>query len=102
VNALSTLNALRRGPGPRTQVDLSETYLRGVRLAGAFLEGANLGVADLSRSTLARANLQGANLQGAFLREANLKGAVVINNEELAEQALSLEGATMPDGSEHS
>ena len=67
----------------------------------------NLREADLSRSTLERANLHKAELRGADLSgadltdtdlsEANLSGAKGVTNEQLS-AAISLEGATMPDG----
>jgi Pentapeptide repeats (8 copies) len=50
-------------------------------------------------------DLLGADLRAANLREANLRGADLRNVKELTvwqlEQAYSLEGATMPDGSKH-
>jgi hypothetical protein len=55
--------------------------------------------------------LIGANLSGADLSEADLVGALLINanlinaggvtEEQLEEQAQTLEGTTMPDGSKH-
>jgi hypothetical protein len=36
-----------------------------------------------------------------MLRYANLQGAHGINNEELHQQAYSLEGATMPNGQKY-
>jgi uncharacterized protein YjbI with pentapeptide repeats len=70
------------------------------------LEGANLQGADLSGAYLYRANLAGADLTGAIftdadLRRADLSGAVGVDAETLEQQASSLEGATMPDGSTH-
>ena len=61
--------------------DLSGAYLR-----GAFLRGAILG---------------GANLNGANLFGANLSGATGVTEEQLEEQAKTLKGATMPNGSTH-
>jgi uncharacterized protein YjbI with pentapeptide repeats len=60
------------------------------------LSGANLSGADLSGVNLSRADLSGANLS-----RADLSGATGISNEELEHQALTLAGATMPDGSDH-
>jgi uncharacterized protein YjbI with pentapeptide repeats len=57
---------------------------------------------DLSRANLRGANLSGADLSGADLSGANLFEATGITTKELEDQALSLEGATMPDGSKHS
>jgi uncharacterized protein YjbI with pentapeptide repeats len=74
------------------------------------LKGANLRSADLSYALLSAANLKGvdlggtnprANLKGAILDYANLKGAKNITNQELKEQADSLEGATMPNGQKY-
>jgi uncharacterized protein YjbI with pentapeptide repeats len=74
-----------------SDLTLSNASFSGVRLMGADLSGANLSEANLSEANLSEANLSGANL----------KGAVGITNEELEQQALSLEGATLPDGSKH-
>ena len=49
---------------------------------------------------LGHADLGGANLKGADLSGANLSDAKGITKEQLA-QAESLEGATMPNGSQH-
>jgi uncharacterized protein YjbI with pentapeptide repeats len=62
---------------------------------------------DLSRANLRGANLSGADLSGADLSGADLSGANLfeatgITTKELEDQALSLKGATMPDGSKHS
>jgi uncharacterized protein YjbI with pentapeptide repeats len=73
------------------RADLSEVDLSGVDLSGVDLKGANL----------EEANLERANLEGANLEEANLRGIFGITNEELENQAKSLKGATMPDGSKH-
>ena len=92
--------------------------LRGADLRGAVLRKATPKDADESpeefRTEVDRAkirgkfpaglmetDLSGANLRGADLREADLSGAVGITNEELEQQADSLKGATMPDGSKH-
>jgi hypothetical protein len=64
---------------------------------------------DLREANLVEAYLQGANLQGANLQEAFLGGADLqeaflqeakVTDEQLA-VTRSLQGATMPDGSEH-
>jgi hypothetical protein len=87
-------------------VDWSQADLRGADLRGADLSGANLSGAMFSSilyvprafgGTLVipnRANLSGVNLSGA-----KLKGAIGITVKELEEQAKSIKGATMPDGS---
>jgi hypothetical protein len=56
--------------------------------------------ADLMDADLSKATLSGAILLNALLPDANLSGAIGITNEELARQAASLEGTTMPDGQE--
>jgi uncharacterized protein YjbI with pentapeptide repeats len=112
-------------------VDLSNAYLRGSHLTDAVLLAATLNMANLSRvdaygavfvkavlaeadlsqavlaeadlrrADLRRTNLSGANLSGADLSGADLSEAVGITTEELEQQALSLEGVIMPDGSKH-
>jgi hypothetical protein len=77
-----------------------------ITLRGADLSGANLDDADLSGDTLNGANLsdatlRNADLSGADLNGADLSGAKGVNNEQLVQQAASLEGATLPDGSKH-
>jgi hypothetical protein len=52
--------------------------------------------ADMSGAFLRAASLRAADLSGA-----NLSHAEGIANEELQQQAASLEGATMPDGQEY-
>ena len=81
--------------------DLSEADLRGANLRGANLRGANLRNADLSEANLYHANLSEANVSEANLSGADLSVAFDITNEELEQQAASLEEATMPDGSIH-
>jgi hypothetical protein len=77
-----------------------EGTIRGVFLATNFT-GAQLSAANLSDSDLGVTDLSKANLQGADLRNADLSGAEGITNEELEQQALSLEGATMPNGQKY-
>jgi Pentapeptide repeats (8 copies) len=67
-----------------------------IRLADADLSGADLIGADLSR-----ANLSGTHLFGADLRGAYLIGAKGWTEEQLSEEARSLEGATMPNGQQY-
>jgi uncharacterized protein YjbI with pentapeptide repeats len=105
--------------------NLEGADLEGADLSGAFLKGAdlsdaNLADADLSNAEelwgrgtymwkrgaglghadLSGANLKGADLSGANLSDANLSDVKGITKEQLA-QAKSLEGATMPNGSQH-
>jgi uncharacterized protein YjbI with pentapeptide repeats len=98
--------------------DLERANLEGANLEGAYLTGGHLGEAilvdanlssaennqskrgaDLNHADLREADLTGANLSGANLSNANLEGATV-TDEQLAESE-SLQGATMPDGTEH-
>jgi uncharacterized protein YjbI with pentapeptide repeats len=46
-------------------------------------------------------DLSGADLSGADLSEAFLLDAQGVTKDDLEFQAATLEGATMPDGSEH-
>jgi hypothetical protein len=57
--------------------------------------------ADLRGAHVFGANLSGTNLSNADLSGANLFKAEGITTEKLEQQADSLEGATMPDGSKH-
>jgi uncharacterized protein YjbI with pentapeptide repeats len=70
-------------------------------LQGSDLEGSDLNNADLSGAILRSADLSGADLSDADLSGANLRDARGITDEQLEEQALTLQGATMPDGSIH-
>jgi hypothetical protein len=82
--------------------DLQGANLYGANLQRANLQGANLQDADLYGAYLKRADLQGANLQDADLQRAYLQDADLADTEVSKKQlatALSLEGATMPDGS---
>ena len=94
-----------------SEANLSEANLREARLSwgklvihptGANLSGADLGRADLSRAImndviLINADLSRANLSDADLSGANLTNAKVTN--EQLDQAKSLKGATLRDGS---
>jgi hypothetical protein len=85
--------------------DLREANLRDANLRGANLRGANLRQANLHWAELVSANLSGAYVGRTDLSLADLKGADLRNVKELTvgqlDQAYSLEGATMPDGSKH-
>jgi hypothetical protein len=84
------------------EADLQGANLYGANLQRANLQGANLQDADLYGAYLKRADLQGANLQDADLQRAYLQDADLADTEVSKKQlasALSLEGATMPDGS---
>jgi uncharacterized protein YjbI with pentapeptide repeats len=85
---------------------LPNADLSGANLIGADLSEANLFRADLSDATLIGADLSGAvldnaNLSNAVLDNANLGGANGITNAELEQQAVSLEGADMPNGQKY-
>ena len=85
---------------------LRGSTLSHAKLSGAHLPNADLGDADLSDANLIGANLSDAilvkaNLSGAVLDNANLSGAKGITNEELEQQAVSLEGANMPNAQKH-
>ena len=68
-------------------------------LPGAGLIGAENPAILLSDADLRKANLEGAKFKGVDLRVARLQDAKV-TDKQLAD-ALSLQGATMPDGSKH-
>jgi len=84
--------------------NLKAVILRNATLVGANLEGANLYGADLIgveliASNLKKANLTKAQLNDASLQAAYLKGAYVTLKQ--LEQAKSLNGTIMPDGTKH-
>ena len=81
--------------------DLPYAYLRDADLSGADLRDANLEYANLRDADLRDADLSGADLHDADLIWANLHYAQGVTKDQLEQQALTLEGATMPDGSEH-
>lgn len=81
--------------------NLRGTFLEGANLRGTSLQGADLRGASLQGAELNGASLQGAELNGADLRGADLRGAGGTMLEQL-EQAASLQGTIMPDGSTHS
>jgi uncharacterized protein YjbI with pentapeptide repeats len=95
------------------RANLSSASLRGADLSNAKLQGANLSPAtvpgfpglkiptNLTDADLSDAALQGADLSSADLTDADLTGAEGINNEELEQQAVSLKGATMPNGQKY-
>jgi uncharacterized protein YjbI with pentapeptide repeats len=99
-----------------SRADLSRADLRGAFLIDAVLIRTHLIGADLRDTVLIRTHLSWAVLRGADLRgtdlrdvvliDADLRDAVLIGargitNQQLEQQAMSLEGATMPDGSVH-
>ncbi len=80
---------------------LIEANLSQAKLVKANLTKADLSKANLTGTNLSNADLTGANLSGANLSEANLEGVNGITVEEFEQQAKSLKGAAMPDGSIH-
>jgi uncharacterized protein YjbI with pentapeptide repeats len=96
MNGATMSGAILRGADLRNAVligsDLRGADLRGANMRGAILRNTNLSEAYLSDST----DLRGAELMGSDLRDA--RG---VTEEELEEQAKTLEGAIMPDGSIH-
>ena len=84
--------------------DLDEADLRYANLQGTNLSFANLHDADLGGTSLAKAILSNAFLIGAYLGRADLSCAnlnrTTVTNAQLT-LAMSLQGATMPDGSKH-
>jgi uncharacterized protein YjbI with pentapeptide repeats len=84
-----------------SSADLEDAYLTDADLSAADLTGADLTDADLTNADLINANLTNADLSKAHLRGADLSAAKGFTNMLLENQAASLEGATMPDGSKH-
>jgi uncharacterized protein YjbI with pentapeptide repeats len=80
--------------GANFQGGVQQAQLQGASLVGANLQGANLQGAILIRANLQRANLQRANLLQANLQEAQ------VTDEQLV-TAVTLQGATMPDGQKY-
>ena len=73
--------------------------LAGADLSYLNLSGANLSQANLREANLHRADLTDVNLSGADLSGADLTGARVTGNQ--LDQAKSLAGAILPDGTKH-
>jgi uncharacterized protein YjbI with pentapeptide repeats len=80
---------------------LSGTSLEEVNLRGSNLKKAQLDSADLLAANLSKADLSEADLTSTILADADLSGAIGITNEELAQRADSLKGATMPNGQKY-
>jgi hypothetical protein len=81
--------------------DLRDADLRDANLSGTNLSGTNLSGAVLRGTDLTDAVLTDADLTDADLTGANLEGVKGITNEDLALQAASLKGATMPNGQKY-
>jgi hypothetical protein len=83
----------------RTPPDLHEANLQRAILQGVNLQDAHLDIANLQGALLEGVTLPGAYLGGARLDEANLQGAKVARVQ--LDDTLSLQGATMPNGSKY-
>jgi uncharacterized protein YjbI with pentapeptide repeats len=83
-----------------SRADLLGAEQAWANLFAADLRGARLG-GNLNKANLSNAILTGVDLRYRFLIEADLSGAIGIKDEELAQQAASLEGATMPNGQKY-
>jgi len=87
------------------EISRSHAKLSGAYLPNADLRGADLSDADLSDAFLLQADLSDAHLERADLSclhlEVPLTNRCGITNEELDQQAASLEGATMPNGQKY-
>ncbi len=119
------------GGADLSKTNLSHVNLRRASLRGAILRQVTLGGANLSEANLSKSDLWGANFNGAIgglidlttiggpeflvldsydggikadLRGADLSEAILYGSNATREQlnqAKSLKGATMPDGSRH-
>lgn len=89
------------GDADLSGADLSKANLLDANLRGTELVGADLGFADLRFADLIGADLGDADLSRANLNEANLSNARGITKEQLEKQTENLEGAIMPDETEH-
>jgi uncharacterized protein YjbI with pentapeptide repeats len=83
------------------EANLSRADLRRADLREANLHEADLAGADLGEADLRAADLRGVKLGKADLSDANLEGTLGIANDELQQQAYTLEGTTMPDGQKY-
>jgi len=95
------LSNVKLGGANLSNTNLSGVSLRDAKLGYAALIRATLSNADLRGAELLHANLNGADLSGADLRDANMRHAREVTNEQLEQQARSLEGATMSEGTKH-
>src|SRR5260370_800896 len=109
IGRVHTLTVLHRLDSERKRSVLqflyeSDLIVKGnsfINLDGAELSGANLREADLSEAELSGASLREADLTRVDLTRANLTGADLagakVTSQQL-DQAKSLKGANMPDG----
>jgi uncharacterized protein YjbI with pentapeptide repeats len=99
------LHAAKLAEAKLTEAELTAANLSGANLSAALLPEAHLEGANLYNAKLQEANLQGANLSKANLQRANLSKANLQEAEVTVDQlvhAVSLQGATMTDGSVYS
>jgi uncharacterized protein YjbI with pentapeptide repeats len=90
----------------RTLAALEEADLPHIKRIIRFLYDARLIQGDTPPVSLSGADLTGIDLSDVELSKANLSGADLsgvkgITNKELQQQAVSLEGATMPNGQKY-
>jgi Pentapeptide repeats (8 copies) len=83
------------------EVNLNQAFLREADLTAASLFRTDLRESSLRGARLNWASLRGVDLRGADLQGADLVQAKGLTNEELEQQAKSLEGATMPNGQKY-
>jgi uncharacterized protein YjbI with pentapeptide repeats len=86
------------------RANLTEAVLSFAKLTDAGLSFANLTGADLTNAELNSYQYDNESYdkeRGPDLRNAKLNGVTGISIEELEQQACSLKGATMPDGTKH-
>jgi len=81
--------------------DLSGTFLINAGLTHATLSRADLSDAYLTDAELIDTDLRQADLRNADLAGADLRDAQGVTNEELEQQAYSLEGVTLPNGQKY-
>ncbi len=99
--SLTTLIGADLSGADLSGADLSNAGLIDADLSYAILSGADLSNAVLGFVNLKEADLSGADLSETDLTYANLTEAEGITNEELDQQASSLEDATMPNGQKY-
>jgi uncharacterized protein YjbI with pentapeptide repeats len=92
-----SLNGADLGGANVSDANLRNADLNGADLSEADLYKADLSGANLRFASLILADLRWANLSEANLRNANLHDAVGLADERIA-AAVTLQGATMPNG----
>jgi uncharacterized protein YjbI with pentapeptide repeats len=92
-----SLNGADLGGANVSDANLRNADLNGADLSEADLYKADLSGANLRFASLILADLRWANLSEANLRNANLHDAVGLTDERIA-AAVTLQGATMPNG----